>query len=84
MNRSLPALMISAVLLVACGPGSETLRALLDSGRASAGVDPAIDSPYLDTGAWVESVYACQIANGIEQPAPTFDRETYSVRGHQQ
>ena len=78
MNRSLPALMISAVLLVACGPGSETLRALLDSGRASAGVDPAIDSPYLDTGAWVESVYACQRANGIEQPAPTFDRETYS------
>jgi len=78
MNRSLPAVMISAVLLVACGPGSETLRALLDNGRANAGVEPAIDSPYLDTQAWVESVYACQRASGSDRPAPVFDRETYT------
>ena len=76
MKRTAPTLLIIALLVSACGPGSETLRAILDTARSNAGVGAAIDSPYLDLQAWVESVAACSRANGGNNPATTFNGET--------
>lgn len=77
MRKTLILMAACAVLAAACGPGSLVLRGALDAERVNAGASEALDSPYLDLNAWLESVNACGRANGRPAPAPTFPGETY-------
>ena len=78
MRRALISIATCAVLASGCGPGSLVLRGAIDTARVNAGAQEALDSPYLDFQAFLESFLACGRANGRPAPAPAFAGETFA------
>lgn len=76
MRKALTVVAVMAIVATACGPGSLVLRSAIDSARVNAGAGEALDSPYLDFQALLESINACTRANGGTAPAPDFAGES--------
>lgn len=78
MRKTMMLVAACAVVATACGPGSLVLRSAIDAARVNAGASEALDSPYLDLQAFVESLQACRRANGRPAATPAFAGETHA------